>query len=325
MEFRTELKVQKSSWDLRHGHSVLSLGSCFADFIGNKLEQNQFEIVSNPFGTIYNPMSIFENLASCVEEKLIDLPAIVSSRGMFFSYRLHSEVFSESKEGLLKKIELIQEQVSKVLSKTDYLIITLGTAWVYELNGCTVSVANCHKMPAQTFKRRLLEVSEIVEAFTGLVQKVKAINPNLRIITTVSPVRHIKDTLVLNSVSKSILLLACHKASQLVPDVQYFPSFELVTDDLRDYRFYKEDLIHPNSVALQYIWEKFREMYFSEETRLISEDIASIYLALQHKTLHPNSCEHEQFKKKIVEKVNKLNVKVAIPRLIEEVNLKLKY
>lgn len=325
MEFRTELKVQKSSWELKHGEVFISVGSCFADFIGRKLDDNQFEVLSNPFGTVYNPVSICDHLKSCLEETFCSDPMLTLSRGLFFSYKLHSRVFADSRADMLSKMDSIQNSVREKLLRADYLFVTLGSGIIYELSAGDFAVANCHKMPSQTFKKRLLEVSEIVEGFAELIGYVLSANPRLRIITTVSPVRHVKDTLVLNSVSKSTLLLAAHKLGQLFPDnVQYFPAYELVTDDLRDYRFYKEDLIHPNEMAQQYIWEKFGETYFSNKTLLLLKDIQSIRSAVEHETLHPNSKEHELFRKKIVEKVSNLNAEVPVPRLIEKVNLKFK-
>lgn len=325
MEFRTELKVQKSGWELQHGHIFLSVGSCFADFIGNKLEDNQFEVLSNPFGTVYNPLSICDNLRSCLEQTLYSDLRIAPSRGLFFSYKLHSQIFAEFPTELQAKMGRIQDSVRENLVRADFLIITLGSAIIYELNSDSFAVANCHKMPSQTFKKRLLEVSEIVDGFSELITYVLKFNSKLKIIATVSPVRHVKDTLVLNSISKSSLLLAAYKLGQLFPaNVQYFPAFELVADDLRDYRFYKEDLIHPNEMAQRYIWEKFGEVYFSDRTRLILKEIQSVYSAVEHEILHPNTKEYELFKKNIVEKVSNLNAQVPIPRLIEKVNLKFK-
>jgi hypothetical protein len=324
MDFRTELSIPVSPWPISHSHRIFTIGSCFADCMGTRFEQLQFNTLANPFGTLYNPISIFQNLKNCLENTNIDDNQLVVSRNHFFHYQFHSEHFDASKEGLLEKLTTLSSHTGQFLKETDYLFITLGTAFVYALRSDNNTVANCHKMPPSFFTKRMLSVQEIVDAFHLFAASIQTFCPRLKIVFTISPVRHLKDTLALNSVSKATLRLACHQLENEFPEmVGYFPAYELVMDDLRDYRFYKEDLIHPNDQAEKYIWEKFSETHFEESAIKTNQEITDIISALEHRPFQPQSGEHQRFVKKLLENTEKLNAQVPIPRLLQQVALKL--
>lgn len=323
MDFRTELRAEKSTWDVSHRNRILSVGSCFADFMGAKLSSCQFSILSNPFGIIYNPLSIAENLIFCTEKTFLANLDIVKSKDLYFSYQLHSQLYGSSETELLSKAAKIQEDTLEAIGNADYLLITLGTALVYQLIEKETTVANCHKMGSGLFEKRLLSVEEIKESFLRLISHVTGINNKIKLILSISPVRHLKDTISMNTVSKSVLRLACHQLCEATPEkIQYFPAYEVIMDDLRDYRFYNSDLIHPSEVAQNYVWNKFGEIYFSKETQSLNKEIEEINTALQHRVFYPYSEDYILFKKKMLEKVNNLNVKVPIPRLIREAEIK---
>jgi len=324
MIFRTELHPKKSSIQVSHFDKLLSIGSCFVDCMGNRFEGAQFDIKANPFGVLYNPLSIFGNLERALNKEAIETDQIIESRASYFHYQFHSEINANSVVDFVQKANAIYHSVSESLTNANYLLITLGTAFVYYLKGTTISVANCHRQPADIFDKRMLSVDEIVQAFNQFYVQLILQNPNIKILVTVSPVRHTKDTLELNAVSKAVLRLSCHEiVKQNACNVSYFPAFEIMTDDLRDYRFYKEDMIHPNAQAETYIWEKFAEGYFSEETVKINKEIAEIQSALSHRPFNTETKEYAQFIKNTEAKILKLKDKMPSNRLLEKLALKL--
>ncbi|MBK5279384.1 MAG: GSCFA domain-containing protein, partial [Bacteroidia bacterium] len=260
-EFRTELHLKGADNKISLHHPVFTIGSCFADSIGQKLKVSKFLVSPNPFGTLYNPLSIHKLLLHSVRNQTLDEHAYLQNMGITFNYDIHSAFSDKSKNVLEKKINEAIERAHLLLKNSKYLILTYGTAWVYERLDNHQIVANCHKMPSQQFKKILLTQKKILESFDETYQALKKINPEIRIILTVSPVRHLKDTIELNSVSKSVLRLTCHTLTELYSDVEYFPAYEILLDDLRDYRFYTSDLIHPTTDAVDYIWKKFSSRY----------------------------------------------------------------
>jgi len=325
MLFRTEINPRKIEFKISHSSKIISIGSCFADCMAVRFQDLEFDIFSNPFGILYNPISIFDNIENCISNKLVDKNLIIESRGMYFHYQLHSAIFGASSNDLLEKMGAIQKETKPKIGESNFLIITLGTEIVYFLKERNDAIANCYKVTEKYFDKKILTVSEIVMSFSNFYQTLISHNPSIRVILTVSPVRHIKDTLELNAVSKSTLRLSCHEITkQFSENVSYFPAYEIMMDDLRDYRFYKEDLIHPNIQAEEYIWEKFENSYFTEETKKINQEIREITTALNHRPFHPFTKEHRSFLDKTVEKIINLNAKINVSRLSEKMALKLK-
>jgi hypothetical protein len=318
MILRTELNLLPSSYKLTHKDKLLTIGSCFSQVIGERLVKNKFEGVVNPFGAVFNPISIFRLLENSVSDNFSILDSSVEAKSVWFNYHVHSEIYGVNKEDIDLKLTNKLKGICQYLFEANTLIITLGTAFIYRLKSNNEIVANCHKQTASEFIKELLSVEEIVSSFIELRNQLKIKNSKLKIILTVSPVRHTKDTLQLNSVSKSVLRLACHDIVNRFPEVDYFPSYEIMMDDLRDYRFYKEDLIHPTEVAEEYIWDKFSDTYFGVVTKEIIKEWSSVYKALQHKPFREDTSEYKKFLSETLKRLESLEKDINVK---EEVNL----
>ncbi|MBO9701363.1 MAG: GSCFA domain-containing protein [Sporocytophaga sp.] len=305
MNLRTELTIENQGFTLSHQSTILTAGSCFAEVIGNKLKDAKFQSLVNPFGTIFNPLSLFSLLQNSIDNQYLSQDYFIQQDDIWYNYDFHSDLSALTKNELWDKIRVQINETNGFLKKVDLLIITLGTSYIYKLLPDNKAVANCHKKPSSYFSKNLLTSEEIVSAFSEVYPQLKKFNPDLKILLTVSPVRHIKDTITLNFVSKSILRVAVHQLTEKFKDVFYFPAYEIMMDDLRDYRFYKDDLIHPTSMAENYIWEKFSECYFSEETNNILVEWNQVQKALNHKAFNPYSAAHQKFLRDTINKLNK--------------------
>lgn len=301
MKLRTEISIPKANFEISHRDGILAMGSCFADCIGNKLLFNKFNILSNPFGTIFNPLSISDLLNKSLKQDY-DFHT-VHSQGIWQAYECHSELGNPNKDELLKNLKSQIDLTHNQLKDSNTLIVTLGTAIVYKEKNLNISVSNCHKVDSNSFEKIILTSYEIVESLGTTFQLLQTQNPSLRIILTVSPVRHIKDTLQLNALSKSILRVACHELESKFENVHYFPAYEIMMDDLRDYRFYKDDMIHPTDLAENHIWEQFLATYCNVETHSIIAQWNKLSKAMAHKPFFPES---EAFQKHQVETSKKL-------------------
>lgn len=315
--FRTEI-ICPSAHPIDLKDSILTTGSCFADLFGQWLYNNKFDVLVNPFGTNYNPISIHKSL---LESLTLDLDErlFVNYLGLWHHFDYHSQWSSDKRELLKASIQKIQKEVNQFLKKSNVLIITYGTAWVYHYERQDCIVSNCHKVPAKEFNKRLLTSDEITASFEQLYAALKNIRPDLRIILTVSPVRHVKDTLVLNSVSKATLRLACHTLSNQYEEVEYFPSYEIMMDDLLDYRFYERDKIHPTEEALDYISHKFSDQYFTKEVKCFIEKWHSIRQAMEHRPYHPHSDAHQHFLKELLHKLEDVKGTVSVEEEIKNI------
>lgn len=317
--FRTELTILPQTQKLSLQSKVLTAGSCFAEVMGNKLAHYKVNSLVNPFGTIFNPISLFKLLEASLQTEWEFTGPLVQRDGIWFAYDLHSSYSAVSEAELRNQIQTEIKHIADFLSQTDILILTFGTAVSYVHKESQYLVANCHKIPQKKFDKKLLTLSEITNAFQAVYQKLKTINPKFQIIVTVSPVRHLKETLELNSVSKSMLRVACHQLVSQFPDVTYFPAYEIMLDDLRDYRFYKPDMIHPSEVAENYIWEKFKETYFDAEFNNFTPEWDKITQALQHKPFQPESSAHKSFLRNILAKLEKLQQLINCAAEIERI------
>ncbi len=291
----------KPGFEINHSNKLYLSGSCFAESIGGLLQEHKFETQVNPSGILFNPLSIYTNLADCLAQKQFDSNYLIEKGGEYFSFLHHSSVNNFSKDKLAEKINQTNSAVFKFIKEADYFIITFGTAFYYKHVALNTCVANCHKQSGNTFEKKLLTVGEITEQYHQLLNELAKINPKLKIIFTVSPVKYLKDGVEENNLSKATLLLSIHELIKNNVNCFYFPAYELVTDDLRDYRFYKEDLAHPNEIAIKYIWDKFSETYFNDKTKLLNQKINKLNIALNHKMLHNNTEESAKFKKHIEE------------------------
>lgn len=303
MIFRTKISPEKTDVRIDHRSTLMLLGSCFSQNIGQKLLDGNFDVDVNPFGVLYNPSSIAKSLTLLLDGKKFTREDLFEDRGFFNSFHHHSSFSSTDESECLFRINDSAIRASAKLSGLNVLIVTFGTSYVFSLKKTGKVVSNCHKIPASFFERKRLTVSQIVDEWGDLLIKLRERNPQLKVVFTVSPIRHWKDGAHGNQLSKSILLLAIDELQHKHRNISYFPSYELLLDDLRDYRFYAEDMIHPNEMAISYIWEYFAAMYFSEETKNIIKEWRQLVKSSQHRTQNEMSKEYQDFLKNIMDKL----------------------
>ncbi|MEM9983191.1 MAG: GSCFA domain-containing protein, partial [Bacteroidota bacterium] len=302
-------------------------GSCFADTMGQRLVENKFQVINNPFGVIFNPIALF-GLVEILEEgqknpealaQFIEQGLVQNASEQWYHYQLHSSIHRSTAAQLKDFLVTYLTDLHTKWQQSNWILITLGTAWVYEHTVTQQVVANCHKMPTTLFQKRILTVEEILKAF----EQIAAFLSTKQVIITVSPIRHLKDTLPLNSVSKAVLRLACHQLTEHYENVHYFPSYELLLDDLRDYRFYTDDLLHPNTQTQTYIWERFVKCFFTEETQQQMQQWQKIRNALQHRPFHPESKQHQQFLRKLYQEMQIFHPTVNLTEELAQVKQQL--
>ena len=291
-------------------HRLMLLGSCFATHIGARLQESRFRCDVNPYGVLYNPLSISTALREMLAGKVYTPDDLYEHQGLWHSPMHHGDFSAASAGDALWKINLRLEQAARQLDGLDFLLLTWGTAWVYEDRETGRVVGNCHKLPEACFRRRRLSVEEIVADTASLLSVMLARNNRLQVVLTVSPIRHVRDGLHDNQLSKATLLLAAEQVRTAFPDrVFYFPAYELLLDELRDYRFYADDLVHPSDLAVRYVWERFIEWCLSPDARRVMAEVEDIRKALAHRPLHPESEEYKRFLGQIVLKIERLNGK----------------
>lgn len=295
MEFRTEIPAPHSEWSIENNSKIMFMGSCFADNIGQKLEELKMQTLINPFGVMYNPISLEKAITRIVDNKTCTDEDLVQIRDLWASFNFHSCFSGLDKGQVMWSINNATERAHEFLKQTDYLVLTLGTAWVYVLQSTDEVVANCHKVPDKHFYRDRLSVDKITNALKNIGAQVRKINPDIKIIYTVSPIRHWKDGAHQNQLSKSSLLLAIDNLIYDDVQTEYFPAYEFQMDDLRDYRFYKKNLLHPNGEAVEYIWSKFRDCYFSDNAQEVIQHISDFIKAAHHRPFNRMSESHQKF------------------------------
>jgi len=288
---------------------LLLMGSCFSENLGQKLIDHKFQAFINPFGTIYNPISMFRLLEDAIDDnKEVDW---VENSAIFYDWNAHSATSALSENDLIQQTLQKRSELKNWIKSTKW-IITPGTAWVYRLKTNNKLVANCHKIPQKEFKKELLDLKEVESSFTKVQNKIQEINPKTQWLFTVSPVRHIRDGLHENNISKSVLVLGIESITKSFSNCHDFPSYEMVIDELRDYRFCEKDMIHPNQLATDYIWSRFRQTYFDRKTDEFIEQWSKINQAIQHKPAHPTSAQHQKFLKETISKLEQLAGKVDV-------------
>lgn len=309
LQFTTKIPIGKFENPITYESKLLALGSCFSENIAEKFQYYKFQTATNPFGIIFNPVSI-ENLIKRAVNKLDFTESdIFFHNELWHCYEVHSELSNSDKDVFLNTLnELIATTHNQILSLT-HCFITLGTSWVYRNVGSKQIVANCHKVPQKEFTKELLSIAVIEESLANIINLIHSINPNCTVIFTVSPVRHIKDGFVENTLSKAHLITALQSilnTEKCSLNTEYFPSFEIMMDELRDYRFYADDLLHPSKMAVDYIWERFAKAMISEESQLTMEEIASIQKGLAHRPFNPNTESHLRFVANVNGKIAKI-------------------
>lgn len=301
MKFHFEFDIRKLQHPVGYQHRLLLVGSCFTENIGEKLRRYKFTTLENPNGILFNPVSVAEAINLYIENKQIAVTDIFEYNETWHSWKHHSRFSGVTTGECIQKINTSTSTAHNYLKQADHLIITLGSAWVYTLtdqaaNASVGSVAaNNHKAPANWFSKRLMDVEETLAVLNEMLDHLFLFNPNLHIIFTISPVRHLREGAIENNRSKAVLIQAVHQLAEKREALYYFPAYELVIDDLRDYRFYAEDLVHPNYQATEYVWEKFTAACMTDDTRALMKEIADMNLAYQHKPFNPLTKQHLRF------------------------------
>ena len=322
MEFRTKVDLPVGMPPVNHSDVLMLWGSCFAENIGKLFMDYKFRCDVNPFGVLYNPSSIAEAISQ------VDCPFIYNKenlkeyQGVWYSLMHHSSFSSRNPEECLTKINARLLHARECLHQAHWVMFTWGTAWVYEWKENGQVVGNCHKLPGNCFNRRLLGVDEIVGAYSLLVERLSALKPDLHFLFTVSPIRHVKDGMHGNQISKSVLLLAVQKLIEAYPArCFYFPSYEIMVDELRDYRFYADDMLHPSFQAVHYIWECFGQTFFPPATHRFLKDWEVVKKGLEHRPFDPDSKQYQRFLSQILLNIEVLKEKFAYLDVQNEINL----
>jgi len=310
--FRTELIPRPAKEKIRIGDKIYLIGSCFADHIGNLLKVHKFNTLLNPFGVIYNPYSILKAMVDSLTGQELDEKGLFENQGIYRHFDFHSDISAGSKEEFYSLFKSASTASGDFLKNTEWLIISMGTSIVYEHRTYQKIVSNCHKLPGRQFDQRMLTPEEMITSFDSFYKQIREVNEKISIILTVSPVRHIKSTIEKNSQSKAILRYVAGTLSDKFDKVQYFPSFEMMMDDLRDYRFYRADMIHPNEVAIDYIWKKFTDTYLDGEAKDFIHEWVHILKAMDHKPFYPGSVAHQRFIKETIKKLRTFEPRIDI-------------
>jgi GSCFA family len=312
MNFQTKIPLEKQSNNLiDYNSNMLLIGSCFVGNIGERLSYFKFRNIQNPFGILLQPKAIESLISNAINRKEYSEKDIFFHNEQWHCFDAHSKLSAPSKDDLLNKLNNQIRLTNRQIHQSTHIIITLGTIWVYRFLESNQLVANCHKMPQKQFKKELLSVDEVAKSLQTIVDLIRSVNSKTSIIFTVSPVRHIKDGFVENTQSKAHLIAAIHQIInyQLSIDncqLVYFPSYEIMMDELRDYRFYAEDMLHPNQTAINYIWKKFQYVWLSDEASKIMGEVETVQKGLQHKSFSPNSTAHQEFLRKLETKKSQL-------------------
>jgi len=313
MQLRTEIPLPKERNLIDYDSKLVLLGSCFSDNIGEKLAYFKFNNLVNPFGILFHPIAIENFILNSINEKQFSDKDVFCHNEIWHSFETHSVLSSSSKNELLASINSAVKHSNKQLQEATHIIITLGTSWVYRYIETDTIVANCHKIPQKKFSKELLTINEITESLDATISLIKSLQKDVSIIFTLSPIRHLRNGFIENKLSKAHLLSAIHEVTDPKDKIHYFPSYEIMMDELRDYRFYAEDMIHPNATAIQYIWERFRDTWMSDNAIKIMDEVNSIQKDLTHKPFNPDSKQHAEFLDSIDAKIRRLQT--TLPKI----------
>ena len=306
MNFTTKVPIEKYQNPIDYNSKIMSVGSCFAENIGEKFEYFKFQNSVNPFGIIFNSVSIEKLIHRIVNKIEFTENDIFFHNDLWHCYEVHSELSNANKEDFLVILNRVLLENFNAFSNATHIIITYGTSWVYRNKTSNEVVANCHKVPQNQFEKEILSVETIEKSIQNTISLIQKINPNCNFIFTISPVRHIKDGFVENQRSKAHLLTALHSSLFHLPTSNYFPSYEIMMDELRDYRFYANDMLHPSQSAIDYIWIKFFENYVSETEFNLMNQVCEIQRALKHRPFNPDSESHLKFLSNLNLKISKI-------------------
>lgn len=311
MKFKLTLDAKPSKHHIDYADKLMLIGSCFTENIGAKFKSHLFEVMENPYGILFNPVSVSSALTEIIESRTYTASDLFQHNELWHSWQHHSRFSAIDKTAALEQINSSISTAHDFLKSANRLVITLGSAWLYHLSsdaplGAGQVVANNHKAPSSWFFKSLMQPTVLLENLHGLVTHLQSFNSTLEITFTISPVRHLREGLVENNRSKAVLIHAVHELVAQYENIDYFPAYEYVIDDLRDYRFYAEDLVHPNFAASGYVWEKLIETYMRTETKSIMKEVAALQLAVNHKPFFVGSIEHQKFLQSCILKTESL-------------------
>ena len=319
MNFRTEIQIARSQKLIDHYDAITTIGSCFSENFAEFLNKLRFSILDNPFGVLYNPVSIYNSLNLIITGKKFVQDDLIQHNDLWHSWYHHGSFSHPDHTQCLSQINSQIQKAKTFLKNCKYLIITYGTASVFEHIQSSLIVSNCHKIPSNQFKRFRLNILQIEKYIHDTIELVHEFNPSIQIIFSVSPIRHLKDGMIENQINKSSLILGLHNIISNIESCSYFPAYEIMMDDLRDYRFYDQNLTHPNKMAIEYIWAKFSTAWFSESCHTIIRDIERLNQARSHKLLFPGSVKEQTFLRNQIEKISELRGKYPYIDFSEEV------
>jgi hypothetical protein len=320
-EFRTKVEIPGSPEKIGYIKKCLFMGSCFSDYIGRIMADYKYPLLMNPFGTLFNPLSIADNTDILIKGSPFSEADLHYHDGLWFSFS-HYTGFSDPQQSVsLDKINTSLLLASEWLQKCDFLVLTFGTAWAYYLKETGKVAANCHKLPSAAFNKQLLKPGTIFTRYHKLITVLRQLNPNLVILFTLSPVRHWADGAVNNQLSKSVLHFAIQEIIRHHPGTWYFPAYEIFMDELRDYRFYASDMLHPSETGTGYVWKRFSEAWIDTESNTIAGEIAEILKAVGHRPKNPESAAHQKFKHNTIKRINELKQRYSFLDFSKELAL----
>lgn len=328
MQFQLDIQIQKPEELIRYGQKIMLVGSCFTEHIGRSMQDLKFDILQNPNGILFDPASVCQSLVSYLEGKRYDKKDLFYLNEVWTTWQHHSRFSHIDPVTCLERINESQQTAGTFIQTADWLIITLGSSFSYRLTNQAdlasqekgSSVANCHRAPAQWFEKHLMEISETTAALDEMIHRLRIVNPQIKILFTISPVRHIRDGLIQNNRSKARLIESVHQVVNKFENAWYFPAYELVIDVLRDYRYYDIDLVHPNYPATDFVMEKFMEVMVDEESRLLSQELRRIAIARNHRPFQPETKAHQQFLKQHFQLTSALQAKYPNLNLKDELD-----
>ena len=317
-EFITRVNIPEPDFRIDYQAGLFFMGSCFSDNVGNRVKNLKFKVCHNPFGVVYNPLSLANNLQLLSDKKEFTENDLDFYNELWFSFA-HYTLFSDpDKDTCLKKINRSFAEARERLQKTDVLFLTLGTSWAYRYNKSGVIVSNCHKIPSKEFTRIFSTTENTVNKLEQVIEHLRSKNPGLKIVFTISPVRHWKDGAIENQRSKSALILAVKELENSLKNIYYFPAYEIFMDELRDYRFYTSDMLHPSEVAIDYIWNRFSDTFFAPETISIIKNVEKISKSLQHRPHHTPTEAYRKFQSSLIKQIDALEKKYSFLNFSKE-------
>ncbi|WP_027395261.1 GSCFA domain-containing protein [Aquimarina latercula] len=311
MNLQTKIPLKPQQPKIDYNSELLLIGSCFAENIGEKFSYFKYKSLVNPFGILFHPKAIETFLWMATQRESYTETDLFYHNEQWHCFDAHSRLSHSDKEYLLQSLNGALEQTYMKIQSATHIYITLGTAWVYRLQSLDMVVANCHKVSQKEFSKELLSVEEVTQCLLNSVGLIKSLNPNVKVIFTVSPVRHSKDGFVENNLSKSHLIAGIHQVIKNDTTAVYFPSYEIMMDELRDYRFYNADMIHPSDVTIDYIWEYFKQTWISNEALIVMNKVKEVQSAISHRPFNPNSQQHQQFLERLEQKKKEIQKEYA--------------